>query len=33
MRSSGKIENDADYVMQIWRDLDDEVPPEDRKIV
>ena len=33
MRSSGKIENDADYVMQVWRDLDDEIPPEDRKIV
>ena len=33
MRSSWKIENDADYVMQVWRDLDDDIPTEDRKIV
>lgn len=33
IRSSGKIENDADYVLQVWRDLDDDIPPEDRKLV
>lgn len=31
IRSSGKIENDADNVMQVWRDLDPEVTdPSDR---
>lgn len=33
IRSSGKIENDADYVVQIWRDLDDDIPQEERKVV
>lgn len=33
IRSSGKIENDADYVFQVWRDLDDDLPPEDKKLV
>lgn len=33
IRSSWKIENDADYVLQVWRDLEDEIPPEDRKLV
>lgn len=33
IRSSGKIENDSDYVMQVWRDLDEDIPLEDRKLV
>jgi len=33
IRSSGKIENDVDYAMQVWRDLEDDIPAEDRKIV
>jgi replicative DNA helicase len=33
IRSSGKIENDADYVLQVWRDLEDEVPEFERKNV
>jgi hypothetical protein len=33
IRSSGKIENDADYVFQVWRDLDDDIPLEDKKLV
>lgn len=33
IRSSGKIENDADYVLQVWRDLEDDVPEFERKNV
>lgn len=33
IRSSGKIENDADYVFQVWRDLDNDIPAEDKKLV
>jgi len=33
IRSSGKIENDADYVLQVWRDLDEDIPAEDRELV
>lgn len=33
IRSSWKIENDADYVVQVWRDLDDEIPIDERKKV
>lgn len=33
IRSSGKIENDADNVLQVWRDLDPEMLLEDRNKV
>lgn len=33
IRSSWKIENDADYVLQVWRDLEDDVPEFERKKV
>ena len=31
IRSSWKIENDTDYVLQVWRDLAEDVPLPDRK--
>ena len=33
IRSSGKIENDADYIFQVWRDLDEDIPAESKKLV
>jgi len=33
IRSSGKIENDADYVIQVWRDLSEDVSDHERKLV
>lgn len=33
IRSSGKIENDADYIFQVWRDLDDDIPQEEKRNV
>lgn len=33
IRSSGKIENDADYVFQVRRDLDEDLPETEKKLV
>lgn len=33
IRSSWKIENDVDYVIQVWRDLSEDVLEEDRSMV